>query len=273
MKMKWDFKSTMAGLIIGFVLALVMLALISIVFAQGTIQPPCPIFLKLVTVPEGSNIGLTVVLKDTDGTVVMQKSSNEYGEVLFELGGIAECKAYKATILECDDIPECSRMVEFNPLGFTTWDITAVEVPCPACNSCCPSCPICEDCPITTTVTTTIPEDYCVNEGYILPEDCEDVICPDWELSWTNVLAAFVGAITAGFAVYVKGGKLKLAKKKIEELVQAMPKGCGLRLFHAYSGQSELKHVHRSPKSYHSLDKRHKGKYDHNGEENLFPDF
>jgi len=100
--------------------------------------------------------------------------------------------------------------------------------------------------------------------------------CPECQvapiLSFENMIIAIFSALTGAALIYVKDGKVKLDKKGIDKIIEAMPNGTGIRITKSYSGAGSIKHWHRSPVSYHSLATRHKGKYDHNGEEKLFPE-
>lgn len=202
---------------------------------------PCPIPLKLNPALEGLHVELR------DGSNVIGTSvSNAAGEISFDIGNIAACyewrdgarvvKQYEAVILECEGVSGCSKMVGFVANPPEMWDVSVV--------------------PITTT--TTVP-----------PFNWSD-------FSVERILEWLAGIVIGGGAVafYInKKGKFQLDEKNLEELIKKMPKGCGLRLFHSYTGTSDIKHFHRSPKTYHKREDRHLGKYDHGGKENFFPDF
>jgi hypothetical protein len=161
---KWiDGKSLVLGIIMGLIGASLILYLIPSASAASQ-APPCPIFISLQTIPDYANVGLHVVLRD-GGAIISQQVSIEGGEVLFELGGIAECKAYTATVLECEANPVCTKEVSFNPNGAIVWDlaqvipvtttvpttttipVTTTTLPCPDCECVCEICPVCEVCP------------------------------------------------------------------------------------------------------------------------------
>lgn len=210
---------------------------------------PCPLAFDVLTSPPGQEVVIEVFYKDQ-----AYRGKTVNGELVMDLGeyGIPNCiyQNFDLVVTDCSADPVCHKVVSFNPDGYTTIDIKDAwlgEV---------------------ETTTTTIPEEcdpcYC--------EECVCEECPEKE-GLDDLLVAFFSVIAGGFAVFVYKGKVKFNKKNIDKLLEAMPKGCGIRLFKAYNGKSDIKHYHRSPNNYHTLDKNHKGKYDHEGEKNLFPDF
>lgn len=119
------------------------------------IAPPCPIALKLHTVPDGLAAGFHVNLLDAQGIPILQSVSNEYSEVFFELSGVADCTPHMAVVIECDNNPACTQLVSFNPTGLTDWYLsfapvtttvppettTTTTLPCPTCDTC-DECPV-----------------------------------------------------------------------------------------------------------------------------------
>lgn len=202
----------MKKLIAGFMTILMMLLTIaSPVLASSE---PCVIALDIKTVPPEAAVGLTIVLKQ-EGVAIIQGNVNEYKEMVFEVSQIigVECTSFEAVIVECEDNAACHKTVAFNPSGYITWDITAVDVPCPACPTCpiCPTCPSCPACPTTTTISET----YCTDNGFILPEECET--CTSIEVLITALVAFFgLGYLVSGEGYKVILGRDKSGKKKVK---------------------------------------------------------
>ena len=163
---------------------------------------PCPIALSIKTIPESTNVGLHVVLKNLAGEAVMQTVTNELGDADFELGGIAACTNYQASILECDSSPVCNKIVAFNPTGPIIWDITSAPIEVPVITTVAPP---------TTTVTSTITTTITV------PPECQ--ICPeptkpeyDWSTFITGGgLAAFLYWLVKKYVPYKD--KIKIEKR------------------------------------------------------------
>lgn len=222
---------------------------------------PCPLAFKFITSPSSANEGLTVTLEYYGQVWTVPETYP--GEYVIELGteDIPNCIStnFMLTVKDCKGNPSCRRTVSFNPDGYTTIDISNVNL-----------FPTTTIQPTTTVTTTTILEE-CYTESECL-EICQDYCeeCPDLTIEF--LLTMIFSIISGGFLVYAKGGKLHLKKENLEKIIELIPKGCGLRLFRPYIGKAELKHFHRSPKRYHNLSDRHKEKYDHEGEKNLFPD-
>lgn len=241
-----------------FTLILLLLFLPTVAVAPPM---PCPISGKVITVPADRADGLRVKL--THKNLVWTTTTAYGGEFVFDVGGDTPCWGgmdFTLRIIDCVE-PTCTKDVVWQEPGLRdiTFDLAHIVVTT-------------RPKPPTTTmpVTTTMP---CLTESECR-ELCDAwIVCPECPEDLEFLITAVISAIVGGFFVYVSKGKIRLSKKGLENLIQAMPKGCGIRLFHSWIGTSDLKHIHRSPKTYHSLDKRHRGKYDHKGEENLFPDF
>jgi len=179
---------------------LMMLTLFSVASLVSAGKEPCPIALDIITVPDYAAIGLTVSLKQ-DGFPVATVSVNQYKEAVFELSGVlgVECTCFEATILECDDNPICHKTVCFNPQGYTQWDISSVELPCPE-PVICPECEICPDLPPS-----------CEEQGYILPEDCEEPEpCPDCPFAGLfEIVISVIISLTVGGGIGITIGRYK----------------------------------------------------------------
>ena len=173
------------SLLVGFIIGLIFAGGINAVYAAN--EPPCPIGLVINTVPTSANMGLRIQLTDA-GTVIMDENTNEYGELTFELGGVAVCKAYIATILDCADNPICVRTVAFNPAGPTIWDITGWVPPVTTTTTTTTEVTTTTTTEVPTTTTTTIPT--CPTQDYSL---------------WSGavvVIVAILGAIISKYAPY-----------------------------------------------------------------------
>ena len=218
---------------------------------------PCPLAFDVLTSPPDTEVTVKIIYKDDSWTGITKN-----GELVMDLGdkNIPGCiyQNFDLVVLECEDNPVCHKTVSFNSDGYTIIDIREAWLE-------------------GIITTTTIEPDKCICEecDECKPCYCDECVCEECKCpeGIDSFLAAFIGLIVGGFGIFIYDGKIKLVKKSLDKLIEAMPKGCGLRIFKAYSGKSDIKHFHRSPKTYHTLDKRHKDKYDHEGEKNLFPDF
>jgi len=252
----------MKKLIAGFMTALItLLTVVSPVLAAL----PQPISGHIYTTAPGMAEPLTVVARNvrTGRELQASKVGNaflaELANLPLEYVGGDQIKLY---IPECMDDPLCVKYIILpdSPAPLTVnFDLTGVDLPCPVdttpyseCDSCCPN--------LVCPTTTTCPE-Y---------DECPD--CPEFN-NLTTILVALFAALGGGFVMYVKGGKIKLIKDKIEEFAKYIPPGCGFKFWKGYNNKLYFTHLHRSPKIWHSQPDRHKEKYDHGGEENLFPDF
>ena len=211
----WDRKSIIAGMMIGLILTLGVDA------ALAANEPPCTIALKIKTVPDYAKAGLRVVLMD--GSIpITEGVSNPDGEVIFELGNMYICKVYTAVIMDCEDSPSCTRSVEFNPMGFTVWDINT-WVP-----------------PTTTTPTTTTPTTTTTTTTTLPPTPSGE----DLTLIGTAVISLFA----------VVGGALKI--KSI--FISIIPKGWGVQIYKGTDGTVKVLHKHPGLTGYHDADTVHK---------------
>lgn len=225
----------MKKLIAGLMAALMtLLTVVSPVLAFGA-TAPCPIALIVKTLPADSAVGLTVVLS-YNGVPIKQARVNQYKEVMFEVSQIpgVQCGSFDAKILECEEKSACHKTVGFNPAGFTVWDISGVDVPCP----------VCSDCP--TTTTTTLSEDYCIDEGFILPEDCPSGFCMELFQFVVTIIVALGGGA---------GVSLVISKKK--------DGGISVR-----ATRHKHNHVSTSGRRYHSIYTVHRSEPHPKGEIN-----
>jgi len=247
---------------------LTWLLFLSSVFAQS--MPPQPIGGRIYG-GIGSNVGgMRIVTYNQRTGESLDAYSNIKGDWLVEWANAQHSYTFtdeiEITVWACKDESKCKKTVTIRgePI-FVEFDLTDMLTECPKCicEECevCPECEVCEVC-----MTDEECKSYCSEIGMIYSEDCPS------DYTIVDLVTHLFTLIFGGFIVWNYQGKIKLAKKNIEELIKSMPKGCGIRLFHSYTGESDIKHFHRSPKKYHSLPDRHRGKYDHNGEENLFPE-
>jgi len=204
--------------------------IISIMFLliMGTVGAlePCPIAAKFITFPPSYSVGLTVELQYGDRSWI--GTTNEYGEFLIDLGseGIYDCniQTFNLIIKDCEDNELCHQTISFNPQGYTTIDISEIDLTrkCPECMECM-ECMECSICPEDIT-----PFEKCDSCCEII--ECEK--CTDF--SFRELIIGIISAIA------VMGGGLKIYKMK--------------------SGEVATQHKHTGITAYHDVNTRHKDK-------------
>lgn len=207
--------------ILTILVALVLMA------APAMALEPCPIAVKFVTSPPEANVGLTVDLVYS-GSVISSGMTNEYGEIIIDVGdqGIPNCGSqnFAMVVRDCESNSLCHRTVSFNPYGFTTVDLTSVDLFYRATTT-----------TVAPTTTTTIEAPSCGALGFILPEDCPG---PSEETVMA-IIASLIIAAGAGF-----GYKSYISKSG--QLVK-MHKHYGIVGYHS-PGISHLNKSIRHPK-------------------------
>lgn len=209
------------------------------IMASGALAlEPCPLAFNFQTSPVGAAAGLNVQISYLNN-VVASGTTNEYGEIVFDLGdkGIPNClsQSFELTVPACADTASCNQVVSFNPNGYTTIDIKDANLFTPPaecftrdqCQAFCPTCPECSTCPTFNTDTE------CTSAGWIKPEECP--VQPD-----TTLQTAIIAIVTliAGLGI----GKY----------------GLGVKIYTNTKGEVVKQHKHKNVVGYHSADIMHR---------------
>lgn len=206
------------------ILMLISFALMASVAMADTGMQPCPLAFKFLTSPPGAEIGLGVQIL-YQGNVVYDGSTNEYGELVVDVGsqGIPNCMSqnFKLQIKGCSDAV-CSQDVSFNPNGYTTIDLRSINLfGCPTCPDIkCPEC-VCPECPTDQQCSYA----WCEDNGFIKPVECP--------VKDTTVETVFIAIVTliAGLGI----GKY----------------GLGVKVYTNTKGEVIKQHKHKNTTGYH----------------------
>ena len=214
-------------IIIGLIALLGVIAVFYLMMAQANAQGfPCPISGRVITYPAGGAIGWTVELYEkTTNALLKSYTVNEYSEYAIDIGDMRACKdgdSFILKVVECADNPICTKTVSFSGGGIIAdFDLTTVELPpieCPPEEICPPEnqtdttpyekCDSC--CPVPTS---------CIDQGYILPENCPVKECPDptkLGYDWlTFITGAGIMGLLSFLAVYFSAfkGRVRIQTK------------------------------------------------------------
>jgi len=228
-----------------FLVSLISFALV----ASGAMAlEPCPLAFSFVTSPPGANVGLNVDIKYM-GNVIASSVTNEFGELVVDLGSmsIPNCmmQSFELVVKECESDNVCHRVVSFNPNGYTTIDITGIDLfkQCPVdttpydhCDSCC-----------------ALPESccsykFCEDGGFIKPDECP-AIPTDYS---PEIIVGTIVAVLAAFGV----GKRK---------------NTGIQVTEDAKGIITTKHKHKNYMTFHDVKMVHPVQPHKAGE--IFPDY
>lgn len=206
------------------VLAILMIGAVS-VMAVGN-QAPCPI--NGFVDPAVANWKVDVTHTSTGTTRTVYTNSNGFFSIDW-----ANVETYALG----DEFKITIENRQFNAfhngiaVEFGTVVLDGVPIPCQTVV--CPACQVCETC------------------GECDP--CGEGTVPS-ETDWALLLAAM--GVT-GVGAFIVGGKIKLNKKGMEQILAAMKPGQGIKVAKGYTGAGNFKHLHKGVVGYHDPTTNH----------------